>query len=569
MNNMPLARRVTAYVLICLITAMTVMGLFAFFMERANVIDESSARALTIAQTATAALDKDQFSQIMESGRTNAYYDNYTSILDDIYSKTHAEYIYVLEADYGAEIKYFAEGYPSVPRPDEPRLLLWDTEDVDIFPDEMYEALRTGSDTVTGVYDLGGFGKMVSGYSTIKDSSGRILGVIGVDIPMNDVMSASRSFGLAILVIAILLCALAAVVVTLLIQKVFVHLRHLARALKQIGENGALVFPPEVMASARVCSGWSNEIGMCANAFSHMVGRLTELEESLMKITEGDLRVDIEVLSEGDLMGKAIDDMVTKLNEVFSSVSSGIAQVSSGSRHIADGAQSLAQGATEQSASIMELSGSIAEINARTKDNADMADKASTLANTILEDAEKGNRQMDEMIVAVGDINEASKNIGKIIKTIDDIAFQTNILALNAAVEAARAGQHGKGFAVVAEEVRNLATKSAQAAKDTGDMIQSSVEKAELGVKIAEGTASSLMEIVSGISESSELIHRIARSSDVQSTDIEQINSGINQVSQVVQQNSATAQESAASSEEMNSQTAHLRELVSQFNLKK
>jgi len=274
------------------------------------------------------------------------------------------------------------------------------------------------------------------------------------------------------------------------------------------------------------------------------------------------------MLSNSDTMGKSLSQMVDNLNDMFGNIHSSTSQVSTGAKQVADGAQSLAQGSTQQAASVQELSSSIADIANKTKENAEIANKTSSLSNTIRQSAEKGSHQMDDMISAVQEINDASQSISKIIKTIDDIAFQTNILALNAAVEAARAGQHGKGFAVVAEEVRNLASKSAEAAKDTGDMIQNSMEKAELGSQIAGETASSLKEIVSGISESSAMIAEIARSSEEQSGAISQVNIGIDQVAQVVQQNSATAEQSAAASEQMSSQSSILEELISQFKLK-
>jgi len=214
------------------------------------------------------------------------------------------------------------------------------------------------------------------------------------------------------------------------------------------------------------------------------------------------------------------------------------------------------------------LSSSIADIAQKTKENAGIAEQAANLAHSIMSSAEKGGVQMAEMQQAVKEINQASQAIGKIIKTIDDIAFQTNILALNAAVEAARAGQHGKGFAVVAEEVRNLAAKSANAAKETGAMIQNSMDKATLGVRIADETTASFAQIATGISESNQLVERIADSLDEQSAGIAQINTGIDQVANVVQQNSATAQEAAAASVQMNGQSTLLLDLIAQFQLK-
>jgi hypothetical protein len=236
-----------------------------------------------------------------------------------------------------------------------------------------------------------------------------------------------------------------------------------------------------------------------------------------------------------------------------------------GSGNIADGAQALASGATEQAATIQQLSGSMSEIAEKTKRNAEIANKTAGLADAIRDNAERGSRQMDEMIAAVQDINASSHNISKVIKVIDDIAFQTNILALNAAVEAARAGQHGKGFAVVADEVRSLAAKSAVAAKDTESLIANSVEKSELGVRIAGDTSASLADIVSGVNDSNALITEMAASSEEQSKGIEQINTGIDQVAQVVQQNSATAEQSAASAEQMRQQVRSLEQLVEQF----
>jgi methyl-accepting chemotaxis protein len=235
------------------------------------------------------------------------------------------------------------------------------------------------------------------------------------------------------------------------------------------------------------------------------------------------------------------------------------------SRQIATGSQGLAETTTDQSTTVAQLSSSVFDINATTQESADKAHKADGLAKTIKTNAEKGNQQMHEMIQAVKEINDASASISKVIKTIDDIAFQTNILALNAAVEAARAGQHGKGFAVVAEEVRNLASKSAEAAKETSSLIQNSAEKAKLGSRIAGETASSLEEIVIGINESSQLIFDIAKLSERQAQGISSISSGIEHVSNTIQQISATAQESAASSMEMSSQAAHLEHLLQNF----
>ena len=316
------------------------------------------------------------------------------------------------------------------------------------------------------------------------------------------------------------------------------------------------------------CATRSDEIGELINGSSAFIKRIIDLSDTLVKVAGGDLSVDVKQLSDNDTLGKSMNDMIGNMNRMFGEIDVTAKQVSTGARHIADGAQSLAQSSTEQASSVESLSDNISGIADMTKTNAEMANKAAKLADVIKGNAEKGNGQMSELMTAVDEINLASQNIGKVIKVIDDIAFQTNILALNAAVEAARAGQHGKGFAVVAEEVRNLAAKSADAAKDTGAMIQNSIEKAELGFKIAGETASSLADIVSEIGESNELVAGIAKSSVEQSVSISNINTSIDEVSRVVQHNSATAQQSAAASVQMSGQSGVLETLVSHFKLK-
>jgi methyl-accepting chemotaxis protein len=315
-------------------------------------------------------------------------------------------------------------------------------------------------------------------------------------------------------------------------------------------------------------SGRKDELGMLEKDFSDMVTSINAQADTLHQLAENDYTVGVSVRSEKDVVNYAISKVIDITNDMLSKINTVAVQVSTGANQVAQGAQSLAQGSTEQAASIEELSASMHEISGKTKNNTEMAENAASLAAIIVQNAEKGSRQMDEMTSAVNEINKASQEISKVIKVIDDIAFQTNILALNASVEAARAGQHVKGFAVVAEEVRNLAAKSAEAAKETGNMIQNSREKTELGARIAEETAASLVEIVSGINESTQLVNDIAKSSEDQSSDITRINDGIDQVTQVVQQNSATAQESAAASEEMNSQSSALQQLIAQFKLK-
>ncbi|MCX7772490.1 MAG: methyl-accepting chemotaxis protein [Clostridia bacterium] len=298
---------------------------------------------------------------------------------------------------------------------------------------------------------------------------------------------------------------------------------------------------------------------------------LNTLLKAANRIAEGDLNVDIAITGRDEVgqLAQAFSLMTENINEVMTNIASASDQVASGSQQVSESSMTLSQGATEQASSIEELTSSLEEISHQTQRNAHGANEANQIADIAKSNALQGNSQMQEMLKAMDGINESSSNISKIIKVIDEIAFQTNILALNAAVEAARAGQHGKGFAVVAEEVRNLAARSANAAKETTDMIEGSIKKVNDGTRIANETAAALNKIVEGVSKVSGLVGGIAQASNEQAAAITQINQGVLQVSQVVQNNSATSEESAAASEELASQAQFLKEQVERFKLKK
>ena len=310
-----------------------------------------------------------------------------------------------------------------------------------------------------------------------------------------------------------------------------------------------------------------DEIGRLAGAFNKVIASTTEQAQKAKAIAEGDLTTTITIRSEHDILGRALSELVAKFHNLASSIVSSANQVDSGAKLVADSSTTLSQGATEQAGSVEELTASLEEITAQTAQNAQSAQTANDLSKNIKQAAESGNMKMEDMLRAMNEISVASDNISKIIKVIENIAFQTNILALNAAVEAARAGQNGRGFAVVADEVRNLAGKSSEAAKETTVLIESSIQKVRAGTEIANETASSLNKIVEGISEATELVASIAAASNEQAAALEQVNTGILQISQVSQSNAAVSEESAAASEELSSQADCLKEYVSVFKL--
>ncbi|MCD8000811.1 MAG: methyl-accepting chemotaxis protein [Clostridiales bacterium] len=316
-----------------------------------------------------------------------------------------------------------------------------------------------------------------------------------------------------------------------------------------------------------------DELGSLADSMRTMMERIsyymTQITKDMDQLASGDLNVKKKEEFLGDFkpVQSSIRTLITSLNDAFLQINQSADQVASGSDQVSSGAQALSQGATEQASSVEELAAVISEISQQVEKNAVNAQDASTRATDTGAQLIQSNQRMQEMIQAMKEITVSSNEIGKIIKTIEDIAFQTNILALNAAVEAARAGVAGKGFAVVADEVRSLASKSSEASKNTAALIESSLRSVEHGAKISDETAEALVAAVEGAKILTETIDQISQASSEQASSISQVTQGIDQISSVVQTNSATAEESAAASEELSGQAQMLKNLVGQFKL--
>ncbi|MFP4268714.1 MAG: methyl-accepting chemotaxis protein, partial [Spirochaetaceae bacterium] len=298
-----------------------------------------------------------------------------------------------------------------------------------------------------------------------------------------------------------------------------------------------------------------------------MVDSLRYKASVVEQVANKDLSVEIDVASDRDVLGKSLLTMKESLNELLGQVNSSVEQVTSGADQVSQASQNLSQGATEQASSLEEITSSTNEINSQSKQNAENATEAHGIAKQATEDAEKGNIQMQQLSESMEKINASSDEINKVVKVIDDIAFQINLLALNANVEAARAGKYGKGFAVVADEVRNLAVKSTDSVKETTRMVEDTVTNIKEGTEAAEATNKQLTSIVEGSGKVANFLEEIAQASREQAQAIEQITEGLDQIDQATQASTASAEESASASEELAGQAQQLRSMVAQFKL--
>ena len=407
----------------------------------------------------------------------------------------------------------------------------------------------------------------------VKGHVNQLMGLLDqVQTITNDLVAKNEAYlANTILVVLICSCVSIALVVGVCILLLHYVLKKIVSPIQVITESsqqmsyGNLHFHIDIKSK--------NEIGVLANSLNTSVLTLqqyiSDISDALGAISDGDLTQTERIQYIGDFVQiqKSIETIVQNLNETMSNIQNTAVQVNNSSTHVSNGAQALAQGATEQASEVEKLNATLTTVSEQIQRNAENAAATSEETNRVGQQIQLCNEQMDSAVLAMEEISQCSSEIENIIKTIEDIAFQTNILALNAAVEAARAGVAGKGFAVVADEVRNLASKSAEAAQNTTALIEKSMRAIANGSSLTQTAQQSLNAVVSGAQVVMENVENISKSSHQQACLIQTIFNGIEQISMVVQSNSAAAEESAAASEELSSQAQILNRMVDKFQL--
>lgn len=553
-----MVNRVATMSLIMIVACAVLIGVFSYIVYINDAINNKGIQAKGIASSVAAAIDPEEFNKIAETLEHTDYWYAFETYLDDVKARTQVTYLYILFKSADGQFPYMMEGQTSDESPDT-EVVLGMVDDAINFAPEAFTTFETNVAMTSSLYETEEYGTLISAFAPIQDKNGQAIGVVAVDLNIDDVMQTSYNFLITLVITILVLCIISGVFARSYLKN------HLGKQINEITEASKKMAVGNLDIS--LVAENNDEIGQLIESFDEMVKSTQNQANILDAIANGNLTKTVSLRSENDTMSIAMQKMLSSLRHIVAKINSGSDQVASNADQFSFSSAHLASVSIEQANVVGNLSVSIDEITNNVKNSAQMAEQASALATTIRESADKGSLQMSTLKRSVHEIEEASDSINKIISTIDDIAFQTNILALNAAVEAARAGAHGKGFAVVADEVRNLAERSAKAARETGTLISASREKSREGVNFANITSSSLEMIVSEIIESNDMIEAIKQYAKEQELLINKINNDIGRVTEATQQNAATAEESAAVSEELSAQSAELHSLVGNFKI--
>lgn len=550
-----------AVLLISMVCSLIIGGSsFAYFKN--NLEMYMGARAMDIASTVSVSVDGDAVAEYDKTGEKDDYYTTLTDYLSAVMASANVTYLYIM-TDAGENYKYIAEGG------DDP-LELGDTQAKSEYGSEPGEVLTSGQAAYTQIYDNGEWGDMLSGFAPIKDSAGKVVGLVGLDIGTGIINDSVSSFIPVILAIMIVSCILSFFLIFFVVSRLIVRpLRILENASEKLAGSDFSIKIPDKYLHKR------DEIGGLAHAFDNLAQSMNkiirDISSVLGEMSSRNLDVETRENYAGDFIPikESVNTIIRTYNVLLNDFETVAENVSVNSNSLMEISKELANGSIVQSAAVEELTCSIVQISDNANKNVQNVVNAKQHVTDMDSNITLSNEQMHKLLTAMEEISRTSDHISKINKVIDDITFQTNILALNAAIEAARAGAAGKGFSVVAGEVRQLANKTAEAAKQTTVLIGESLNAVKKGTLMAEQTAAALEDVLRKTRLVTDTIDGITRISNEQAVAITDIKNGMNKISEVVLTNSAKAQESAASSEELSSHAQRLYYNLADFTLKK
>lgn len=562
-KNISIKTKMSLYVMIISLVSSMVIGGFSYISYKGSLVKFMGIRAQNIAEAVSANINGDEITKYNKTGKTDDYYQTILSYLEKVKTNTGLSYLYIM-TDTGSQYKYIAEA-----QSDPNASLLGGTDDYDQYGQEAHDAFNTGKAMYTGIQTSSDYEDSLSGFAPIMDSSGSVVAEVGTDINADSINRTMRAYLPIILLISLIPCAISFLLIFKVVNNLVVKPIKVLEASSEDMVNSKLNIevPRQYMNK-------SDEIGKLFNAFAsvsqHMNSIIEDISFVLAGMSNKDLTVETSLDYSGDFkpIKASIDFIIETYNNLLNDFETVAERVTTSAKHSTDISEELARDSVTQSSGIEEISSAMEHIADDANKNAASADIVRKYVSDMRKNVELSNDQMNQMLSAIDEIIASSKKISNIIDVINNITFQTNILALNASVEAARAGEAGRGFAIVAEEVRNLATKTSEAAMQTSALIASSINSVDKGNRLARQTA----ETMENVSEKAKLvdstIDEIAMASSSQAVSINEIFAGIGNISGVIQNNCSRSQESAASSEELMIQAERLYNKLSEFKLK-
>ncbi|MDR0874813.1 MAG: methyl-accepting chemotaxis protein [Clostridiales Family XIII bacterium] len=556
MKRSSISTDVSRIVVVMVLISSVVVGILGYAAYREDTITMNGERVLAIAQAVAAGVDGDGVEQAMATKQKDEQWDRIKALADKTAIDTDTQYLYILGADHSSGyFLYYLEGKnPRVPDAEIPFL---GEEDASIYGETAFEVLETGVPVIKDIVVTEDFGTLVSGYTPIYNSAGKIVALAGADVSMETALANVNAFAVRTSLIVV-----AFIVVFSLLAARFLNTR-VRRPIALVSAAAERIASGELNVDISYTK--NDEIGQLFGAFNRMSGTTAQQIEIFKKISQGDLSVTVQPRGDGDELAFAMRDTLDNLRHMLDTFRGSAESLKYSADKIAEDAGLVARDANSEIVVADGIEKSALDIMKKTQANAEAADAANDLIMEMAEMVMEGSSQIERMVETVDAIRASYQSITKIVDSIDGIAFQTNILALNAAVEAARAGQFGRGFAVVADEVSSLAAKSSASARGAAELIERAQQQVSDGVAATKDAAETFDEIVRKIGESGTMLNAITETSARQSESIARINQDIARMNDMIRRTAASAESSASVGDELSGSARQLTETMDRY----